>query len=78
MSAPILTKVSLELAPCHTEVDVTIVDRIQALLNPQPLAGGGAGGGAMGQMGGASIYVSAYRSFNAPGCLVRILVHLCY
>lgn len=28
---------SIELEPCKTEVDITIVDRICALLNPQPI-----------------------------------------
>lgn len=28
---------SIELEPCKSEVDITIVDRICALLNPQPI-----------------------------------------
>ncbi len=35
----------VELAKCESELDITIVDRIQALLNPQPLAQSSNGNG---------------------------------
>ncbi|XP_076234909.1 autophagy-related 2 [Calliopsis andreniformis] len=31
------TEIDIELEPCNSEVDITIVDRICALLNPQPI-----------------------------------------
>nr|XP_050867799.1 autophagy-related protein 2 homolog A isoform X1 [Vespula vulgaris] len=31
------TEIDIQLEPCKTEIDITIVDRISALLNPQPI-----------------------------------------
>ncbi|KAI4495649.1 hypothetical protein M0802_008484 [Mischocyttarus mexicanus] len=31
------TEINIQLEPCKTEIDITIVDRISALLNPQPI-----------------------------------------
>ena len=38
MSASPKTEIHFELAKCCSEVDITMIDRIQSLLSPQPLA----------------------------------------
>ncbi|ELU17929.1 hypothetical protein CAPTEDRAFT_154368 [Capitella teleta] len=66
MTSPVLTKVNIELAPCQTEVDVTIIDRIQSLLHPQPLSRGSAGSFSQSS---ASVYASAYQTFSGPASM---------
>ena len=49
------TEIHVEFTKCISEVDISLVDRIHALLNPEPLA-----------KCVNSVYMSAYKSFTNP------------
>jgi len=61
------TEVHIEFTKCISEVDMSLVDRIHALLNPEPLT-----------KCVNSVYMSAYKSFNTTAQVsVKWFINLC-
>lgn len=58
------TDIHLELSHCKSEVDITIIDRIHALLNPQPLTRTNSGGASLFKSQHPSIYQTRQACFS--------------